>query len=49
MSNIVTRINACGASVGSQTNVGTARSNQAGALVGSNALIYKGGEKCLTY
>jgi len=39
-SNIVTRINACGALVGSETNLGTARSNQAGALVGSNGLFY---------
>jgi len=49
MSNIVTRINACGASVGSQTNVGTARYYFSGTAVGSNALFYKGGEKCLTY
>ena len=41
-SNIVTRINACGALVGSETNVGTARSNQAGAAVGNNGLFYGG-------
>ena len=41
-SNLVTRINACGALVGSQTNVGTARSYLAGATVGANGLFYGG-------
>ena len=42
LSNLVTRINACGALVGSQTNVGTARSQLAGAPVGSNGVFYGG-------
>ena len=41
-SNLVTRINACGALVGSETNVGTARGWFAGATVGSNGLFYGG-------
>ena len=41
-SNLVTRINACGALVGSQTNVGTARYTLSGASVGSNGLFYGG-------
>jgi len=40
--NTVTRINACGALVGSETNVGTARIGLAGAKVGSNGLFYAG-------
>ena len=44
-SNLVTRINACGALVGSQTSVGTSRENLAGAAVGSNGLFY-GGNIC---
>ena len=40
--NLVTRINACGAIVGSQTNVGTARYFLAGAKVGANGLFYGG-------
>ena len=40
--NLVTRINACGALVGSQTNAGTARESLAGAKVGSNGLFYGG-------
>jgi hypothetical protein len=40
--NIVTRINACGALVGSQTNVGQARTLLAGAPVGANGLFYGG-------
>ena len=42
ISNIVTRINACGALVGSETNVGTIRYALAGATVGSNGLFYGG-------
>ena len=42
LTNLVTRINACGALVGSQTNVGTARSGLAGVAVGSNGLFYGG-------
>jgi hypothetical protein len=38
----VTRINACGALVGSQTTVGTARYGLGGAAVGSNGLFYQG-------
>ena len=45
-SNLVTRINACGALVGSQTNAGTARSCLAGATVGSNGLFYGGWYAC---
>jgi len=41
-SNLVTRINACGALVGSETNVGTARRYLAGAAVGANGLFYAG-------
>ena len=44
-SNLVTRINACGALVGSETNVGTARRIFAGATVGANGLFY-GGYAC---
>ena len=40
--NTVARINACGALVGSQTSVGTARRGLAGASVGSNGLFYGG-------
>lgn len=40
--NVTTRINTCGALVGSQTNVGSARSGQGGATVGVNALYYGG-------
>jgi len=40
--NLVTRINACGALVGSQTNIGTARQWLGGAAVGSNGLFYGG-------
>jgi hypothetical protein len=40
--NIVTRINACGGLVGTQTNVGTGRSALAGAAVGVNGLFYAG-------
>ena len=45
-SNLVTRINACGALVGSETNVGTARGWFAGATVGSNGLFYGGANPC---
>ena len=41
-SSLVTRINACGALVGSQTSVGTARYCLAGAKVGANGLFYGG-------
>ena len=41
-SNLVTRINACGALVGSETNAGTARSGSAGTTVGANGLFYGG-------
>jgi len=41
-SNALTRINACGALVGSETNAGTARCSLAGAPVGSYALYYAG-------
>ena len=41
-SNLVTRINACGAIVGCQTNVGTKRSCLAGATVVANGLFYGG-------
>ena len=41
-SNTVTRINSCGALVGSQTTVGTARQATGGAPVGSNGLFYAG-------
>ena len=40
--NRVTRINACGAIVGSETNIGTIRCSLAGALVGTNGLFYGG-------
>ena len=40
--NLVTRINACGALVGSETTAGTGRYNLAGAKVGSNGLFYGG-------
>jgi hypothetical protein len=42
MRNLVTRINACGALVGSVTAVGSARMALAGATVGSNGLFYGG-------
>lgn len=40
--NTATRVNVCGALVGSQTNVGTARASSTGSKVGSNALFYTG-------
>jgi hypothetical protein len=40
--NIVNRINSSGASVGSETNVGTARAALSGATVGGNGLFYGG-------
>jgi hypothetical protein len=44
----VTRINACGALVGSETTgVGTARQSLAGATVGSNGMFYAGGNSSL--
>jgi len=42
--NIVTRINACGAIVGSETNVGSTRFSLGGATVGSNGLFYGGAQ-----
>jgi len=45
--NIATRINACGALVGGETNVGTCRSALAGAAVGSNGLFYGGSSNVL--
>ena len=42
-SNTVTRINASGALVGSETNVGTGRPQLAGAPVGNNGVYYAGG------
>jgi hypothetical protein len=44
--NIVTRINACGALVGSQTNVSTIKTLMAGAKVGANGLFYGGVPTC---
>ena len=41
--NRVTRINASGASVGSETNVGTSRAFVSGAAVGGNGVYYGGG------
>jgi len=40
--NAITRINTCGALVGSQTGGGSSRQNLAGATVGSNGLFYGG-------
>jgi hypothetical protein len=49
-SNLVTRINACGALVGSQTSVGTARYGLAGASVESNSKgLFYGGCACGCY
>ena len=45
-SNLVTRINTCGALVGSETNVGTARKSLAGAFVGSNGWFFGGCSGC---
>jgi hypothetical protein len=41
-SNTTTRINSCGALVGSQTTIGTARRWTGGARVGSNGVFYGG-------
>jgi hypothetical protein len=46
ISNTATRINACGALIGSQTTVGTARGLLAGAKVGNNGLFYSGYNSC---
>jgi hypothetical protein len=44
--NLVTRINSCGALVGSETSIGTPRMYLAGALVGSNGLFHGGAICC---
>ena len=49
LKNIVTRINACGSLVGSETSVGTARYFPGGAIIGTNGVFYGGAGVFLTY
>ena len=48
-SNKTTRINVCGAQVGSEVAIGTARCGNAGSQVGAIAIFYAGGTSSLSY